>query len=83
MKFSTIEIFPTKWVHGWQVRFSDLDGDREGKTYPQSMGFYHYPTSLGREHAFDSLKQKLIKEHKDAIERMTESLLRLERLQMP
>lgn len=85
MKFSTVEIRPSiAEREDWDVRFSDLDGDRVNEGIgPQSMGFYHYPRRMGRAKAFEKLRAHLVAKHEEAISSLTKSLEKLNALKAP
>lgn len=91
MKYSTVEIKPKLLFKGgiakftdWQIKYYVDDTDRiRGSTAPMGMGFYHYPKYIGLQRAFDKLKNKLIKGHKNEIARLEKSLQKLEKLQLP
>ena len=90
MKYSTVEIKPKLFFKGgiakftdWQIKYYDDDDDRiRGSSAPMAMGFYHYPKYMGLQKAFDKLKNKLIKGHKNEISRLEKSLQKLENLQL-
>lgn len=82
MKFSTVEIrlVGTK-RDKFDVRFTDLPYDRVNEVQsPNGLGFYHYPTHLGKEKAFEQLREHLIAKHKQQIDALTKSLAKLEAL---
>jgi hypothetical protein len=84
MKFSTVEIRPGGRRGKWEVRFSEMDGDRVFESHgPHSMGFYHYPRRIGKEKAFEALRAHLVTKHEDEIAALTESLGELKALKMP
>lgn len=69
----------------WDVRWSKDDTDRvDSKPYkPHPLGFFHYPRFMGLKKAFRLLKEEIIKQHKDEIERLQKSLAALEKLELP
>jgi hypothetical protein len=85
MKFSTVRITPRVIKpYEWEVSFSDLDGERVDEGIgPQSTGFYHYPRSMSQKEAFEALRTHLINKHKDEINRLVESLISLEHVEIP
>lgn len=85
MKFSTVEILPSgNKRNKWEVRFSDLDGDRMNEGHgPHSLGFYHYPRRMGKDKAFEALRAHLIAKHEEQLAALTKSLKKLKALKMP
>jgi hypothetical protein len=87
MKYDLVEIRPLDIGVGkqWDVRWSKDDTDRvDRKPYkPNGLGFFHYPRFMGLKKAFRLLKEEIIKEHKDEIERLQKSLDALEKLELP
>jgi hypothetical protein len=84
MKYDTVEIIRDRFRNKWVTRCSADNEDRKrGCTTPMGLGFYHYPRYMGVQRAFDKLKSKLIKGHKDEITRLEKSLEYLEKLQLP
>jgi len=85
MKFGTVEIRPGGNKRDkWEVRFSDLDGDRVNECHgPHGLGFYHYPRRMGTAKAFEALRSHLVAKHEEEIAALTKSLDKLKALKMP
>lgn len=83
MKYSTVQIRPSPIDRNdWDVSFADLDGDRTMTAPgPHSLGFYHYPTKLGRAKAFAKLRDYLLKKHDDEIDALQKSRAKLRNLE--
>ncbi len=84
MKISTVEI---KYNLDGNLRYSfqDLPYAREGvPASPKSnsveagLGFWHYPTKLGKRVAFDRLKDAMIKRRYEEIDKLQKSIRELE-----
>lgn len=81
MKYSAVYIKPGK--ESWSVRFEDI-GERKGGDYqPLSNGTYYYPTKMGKEKAFNKLKEYLLQRHIYEFNKLIESLTGLQLLEMP
>lgn len=82
MKYSTVIIRPKAFNEpGWDVYFEDLIGDRKDEaTRPNALGFYHYPTYLGRKAAFEALRDCMCRRHEQDIKALTLSLRSLKDL---
>ena len=85
MKFSTVQIRPGGIDRDeWEVAFSDLPYDRVNEGHgPNSTGFYHYPRKLGKQAAFNTLKEHLVRKHEEEIAAMSKSLEKLRALEEP
>jgi hypothetical protein len=85
MRFSTVEIRPSGNKRDeWEVSFSDIEGDRVNEGHgPHSLGFYHYPRYIGKERAFEALREHLVSKHEEKIAALTKSLCKLKALKMP
>lgn len=83
MKYSTIEIKPSLFSD-WTVNSYDLPCDREsGEGNISQMGFFHYPTKLGSQAAFDKLKSHMIDSYNAEIERIIDTRDSLMLLEFP
>lgn len=85
MLYSTVEIKPKAFREpGWIVSFYDLEHDREDEnTQPNALGFYHYPRHIGKQAAFEKLRQYMIRSHEERIALLTESVNSLKALEAP
>lgn len=79
MKYHAVQIKPNRERWTAFVEYSDVDR-RPTKTFPNKLGFYHFPATMSKETAFNKLKKCLISEHKREIRRLQRSLLALEKL---
>ena len=80
----TIEIRVKAFTHEWTVVDRTLDDlERELCTKPCAIGWYHYPITMTREKAFESLKNCMIKRHREEIGKLQESLNKLIDLELP
>ncbi len=83
MKYNTVQIRPSS-NGNWECYFQSDEVDRYNiKTYPNKIGFFHYPYRMSKSRAFSKLKTLLIFSHKREIERLQESLNKLEMLEIP
>lgn len=74
MKYKTVHIKPHE-KNDWKVSFQIDNQDRIDKeTYPHSLGFFHYPETMGDEEAFQKLKWHLIGICKQDIKNLQKSL---------
>jgi len=82
MKYKTVKINPTS-EGKWEVVYLKSDGvERKGKTYPHSLGFFHYKETMKDNDAANKLKELMIKRHKEEIKKITLSLNALEKLKI-
>lgn len=89
MLYSSVEIKPTscdtrKNKTGWSITYYDIPYQRENvPARPYPVGFYHYKRSLGIEKAFDELKTEMIRCRLAEIDKLTASILSLQKLKLP
>jgi len=82
MYYSTIEIKPD--VDKWKVSYWDIPYDRESG-YPSlnaGLGFYHYSRKMGKEKAFNKLKEAMIKARFDRIAEIVEDIRDIQKLEL-
>ena len=84
MKFSCVEIRFIRSRDKWEVTFfDDLGGDKINENQkPNNLGFYYYPSKMGREKAFKALRTHLIKTHEKEIKILEKSLRKLKKLKI-
>lgn len=52
-------------------------------TQPNALGFYHYPRHIGKQAAFEKLRQRMIRDHEKQIVFLTERINSLKALKAP
>ena len=83
MLYSTVNIKAAPDMESWEVYFQDVPHDREeNQEALNGWGFYHYERTKSREEAFNTLRNYMIKCHREKIEQLTKSMKMLENLTM-
>jgi hypothetical protein len=67
-----------KW--GFSVSTDDLDRV-DTETQPHASGFYHFPSTISSEQAFERLKTCIMETHTQEVTRLQKSLCELAELQ--
>lgn len=81
MLYNIIQIRPNYVLNKWDISFASLDGEREEKqTFPNPLGYYHYPSNISKSIAFEELKKCMIEQHQQEIEKLQKSLQKLKEL---
>lgn len=82
MKYKTVSLHQSS--NGtWEVSLQFDDKDRVNKkTYPNSMGFFHYPENMKDDVALNILLDKLISDREESIEILKKSIDGLNKLKV-
>lgn len=85
MKYSLLEIRPTWKPRKNQNKFyannyNDPTDRIRGKSFPNLMGFYHYPTFRGKKWAGQKLKEEMIKYRKNVIKQFERDIKEISKL---
>ena len=68
----------------WVASHHKIEGERMDVTpVPNPLGYYYYPVSMPHIDAFLALRRVMIAAHKDKINRLMQSLDKLEWLDLP
>lgn len=79
MKYNLVTIRPNE--DDWEVSFTPIPQDRVNKKqYPNPLGFYYFPRHIGKETAFNTLKEFLLKKYSIEIESLLKKREKLKKL---